>query len=80
MTKTIHQNRLSIDVSPEEHRLIKINAILHNQTIREYVLEAIKRTLEEEDENKDMYSMTTNMGYVLKELWDNKKDAMYNKL
>lgn len=81
MTKTdTTRDRLSIDIFPELHRKIKVYAALHGQTIREYVLESIQEHLEQEKE--ELMSLTAHLEQdpVLKEIWDNKKDAAYDKL
>lgn len=80
MQRIHHKHRLSIDIDPEEHRLIRVNAAIHNQTIREYVLGAVRKQLNQKIENEDLYLMTTEIGPVLKELWNNKKDSVYDKL
>jgi len=76
------RDRLSIDVFPEEHRQIKVHAALHGQTIREYVLESVRERLCRENEKKELsaLSMHLNEDPVLKRLWDNEKDAAYDKL
>ena len=74
------KERLSIDIQPEEHRRIKIFAARHGVSMRVYVLECIRKRLSEEEEAKDISSMTSSAGPVLKELWDNEKDAAYDKL
>ena len=71
------RNRLSIDISPEEHQRIKIYAALHGQTIREYVLESIWEHLNRDNEEKQLLAITTQISPVLKEVWDNKKDDIY---
>lgn len=71
------RNRLSIDISPEEHQRIKIYAALHGQTIREYVLESIWERLNRDNEEKQLLAMTTQINPTLKEVWDNKKDDIY---
>jgi uncharacterized protein (DUF1778 family) len=80
MRKAISMNRLSIDIDPEEHRLIKISAALHNQTIKEYLLEAIRKYIREEMENEHLRSMTSEISQSLQKLWNNKKDSDYDKL
>ena len=83
MTKQNNQrDRLSIDILPEEHRQIKIFAALHGETIREYVLEGVRERLRHEKENKELsiLAIHPDQDPVLKELWDNKKDAGYDKL
>lgn len=74
--------RLSIDVLPGEHRRIKAYAALHGQTIREYVMESVRRQLQHEDERRELSALTSHLDQdpVLKKLWDNDKDAAYDKL
>lgn len=78
--KNTDNERLSIDINAEEHRLIKIHAARHGMTIRMYVLESLRRRLVEEQEEKEMSALTTQAGPVLKQLWDNPKDAEYDVL
>ena len=72
--------RLSIDVHPEEHRRIKMSAVMHNQTIRSYVFEAIKERLGQDLDQQGLLVMSAQLDPVLAELWDNEKDAAYEKL
>ena len=74
------RDRLSIEVLPSEHRQIKAYAALHGQTIRDYVMESVRERLRHEAEDKDLLDMTTHIGPALQELWDNAKDAEYDKL
>ena len=78
----IERERLSIDVLPEEHRRIKAYAALHGETIREYVVESVRERLRREAEEKGLSALTMNLKQdpVLKELWDNEKDAAYDKI
>ena len=83
MAKTnTKRDRLSIDVFPEEHRRIKAYAALHDQTIREYVLESVREHLRRESEKEDLSNLAMHLDRdpVLKELWDNPEDAAYDKL
>ncbi|MFH1877712.1 MAG: hypothetical protein ABH883_02785 [Candidatus Omnitrophota bacterium] len=72
------RDRLSIDVFPEEHKQIKAFAALHGETIREYVLECVRERVRRESEEAQLMAMTTKPGQVLKDLWDNEKDAQYD--
>jgi len=76
------RERLSIDVLPEEHRRIKAYAALHGETIREYVVESVRERLRQEAEERGLSGLTMNLNQdpVLKELWDNEKDAAYDKI
>ena len=76
----IKRKRLSIDVLPEEQRQIKAYAALHGQSIRQYVLETIHTRLRQEQERDDILTMTTQINPVLREIWDNDKDAIYDEL
>lgn len=78
--KSYVRNRLSIDIDPEEHQKIKVFAILQGKTIREYVLESIRERLDRESEEKQLLAMTTQINPVLKEVWNNKKDDIYNEI
>ena len=44
----LKRERLSIDVRPEEHRQIKALAALYGKTIREYVLECVRKRIKDE--------------------------------
>ena len=74
------RNRLSIDIDAKEHQKIKLFATLNGTTIREYVLTSIRERLERDNEEKQLLSMTNQITPVLKELWDNEKDEIYNDL
>lgn len=74
------RRRLSIDVDPEEYRRIRLAAVLHNQTIRGYVLESIKERLQQDLNHQELLAMFADADPVLAELWDNEKDAAYEKL
>lgn len=76
------RERLSIDVFPEEHRRIKAYAALHGETIREYIIKSVRERLRQEIEARELSALTTDLKQdsVLKELWDNEKDAAYDKI
>ncbi len=78
--KSYTRNRLSIDIDPEEHQKIKVFAVLQGKTIREYVLESIRERLDRESEEKQLLAMTTQINLALKEVWNNKKDDIYNEI
>jgi uncharacterized protein (DUF1778 family) len=76
------RERLSIDVLPEEHKRIKAYAALHGETIQKYVIESVRERFRQEIEEKELSTLTMNLKQdpVLKQLWDNKKDAAYDKI
>jgi len=71
---------LTIEVSPEEHEKIKLFADFHGNSIKEYVLESVRERMSLESEKEDLLKITTSINPVLKELWDNDKDAVYDEL
>ncbi len=83
---TAHQRRarLSIDVSREARRRIHIAAAKRDQSIREYVWEAVEarrqRDLADELSAADLVALNGRTDPVLAELWNNPKDAAYDKL
>jgi len=81
---TVSQNkrlRISIDVSPEVRRRLRLAAANRDVTIRHYVLEAIEEQLQADlgDEGKEILALTGKADVVLAELWDNPKDARYDE-
>ncbi|OGX31153.1 MAG: hypothetical protein A3D27_02725 [Omnitrophica WOR_2 bacterium RIFCSPHIGHO2_02_FULL_46_37] len=76
------RERLSIDVYPEEHKRIKAYAALHGETIREYVIRSVRERLRQEAEERELsaLAMDLNQDPILRELWDNEKDAAYDKI
>lgn len=78
----MERDRLSIDIHPKEHRLIKIYAALHGETIREYVIKSVRERLRRENETRELSVLTVRLedDPVLRELWDNRKDAGYDNL
>ncbi len=74
--------RVSIDVQPELRRRLRLAAAKRDLTVRQYVLEAIEERLREDlgDEGEGMLALTAKADPVLAELWDNKRDAEYDRL
>ena len=81
---TKQRARLSIDLSGEARRRIKVAAARRDVSIREYVLEAVQARLKEDlgDDTTldDVLALTAETDPVLLELWDNDKDAAYDRL
>ena len=76
--------RLSIDVPREARRRIHIAAAKRDQSIREYVWEAVEARLKDDlaDELSSAHLVALNerADPLLAELWNNPKDAAYDKL
>jgi len=76
--------RLSIDLSFEARRRIRKAAAKRDLSVRQYVLEAVqervKEDLSEEMARENLLALTARADPVLAELWDNPKDAAYDRL
>ena len=76
--------RLSIDVSRDARRRIHITAAKRDQSIRDYVWEAVEARLKLDQADElsaaDLIALDARADPVLADLWDNPKDAAYDKL
>ncbi|MBI3801927.1 MAG: hypothetical protein HY268_33770 [Deltaproteobacteria bacterium] len=76
--------RLSIDLSFEARLRIRKAAAKRDLSVRQYVLEAVqervKEDLSEEMVRENLLALTARADPVLAALWDNPKDAAYNRL
>ncbi|MGI8783319.1 MAG: hypothetical protein ACR2L2_06690 [Acidobacteriota bacterium] len=76
--------RLSIDVPREARRRIHSAAAKRDQTIRDYVWEAVearlKHDLADEVSAADLVNLNERADPVLADLWNNPRDAAYDKL
>ena len=79
-----HRTRLSIDVPREVRRRIHIAAASRDQSIRDYVCQAVearlKQDLIDEPTAGDLLALSAWADPVLADLWDNPKDAAYDDL
>jgi len=74
--------RISVDVAPELRRRLRLAAAKRDLTIGQYVLEAIRDRLQEDlgDESEGVLALTAKADPVLAELWDNPRDAEYDRV
>jgi len=76
--------RLSIDVPHEARRRIHIAAAKRDQSIRDYVWEAVEARLQhdlvDEVSPGELVALNERADPVLADLWNNTKDAAYDKL
>ena len=74
--------RISVDVLPQVRRRLRLAAAMRDVTVRRYVLDAIEERLREDlgDEDEPTLALTRATDPVLAELWDNSKDAAYDRL
>jgi len=82
MESSAKRPRISIDVLPEVRRRLRLAAAKRDLTVRQYVLEAIDERLREDlgDDDEGVLALTATADPVLAELWDNRKDAEYDRL
>jgi len=82
METSAKRPRISLDVQPDVRRRLRLAAAKRDLTVREYVLEAIEERLREDlgDDSEAMLTLTAKADPVLAELWDNRKDAEYDRL
>ena len=74
--------RLSIDVSREARRRIRLAAARRDQSIRQYVWDAVEARLQDDllrERSTGMLALTESSDPVLAELWDNPADAAYDE-
>jgi len=76
--------RLSIDLSLEARRRIRLAAAKRDLSIRQYVLQAVQEQMKEDLDNEgareNLLAITAHADAVLADLWDNPKDAAYDRL
>jgi hypothetical protein len=73
--------RISVDVPPVVRRRLRLAAARRDLTVRQYLLETIEERLREDlDDTEGTLALTSKTDPVLAELWDNRKDAQYDRL
>lgn len=82
MEPSTRRPRISLDVRPEVRRRLRLAAAKRDLTIRQYVLDAIEERLRDDlgDDAEGMLTLTARTDPVLAELWDNRRDAAYDRL
>lgn len=71
--------RLSIDLTPEEYRRLRVISALYGESIREYVLKSIRESVDHGVKKKELDYVLNNVikDPVLNDLWargDEKKE------
>ena len=83
MPSASERARLSIDVPRETRRRIRLAAARRDQSIRQYVWEAVEARLRDdlaEDASAHLLTLSESADPVLAELWDNPADATHDTL
>lgn len=68
MAKIAKRERLTIDLTSEEHRKIKAYAAYQGKTLKEFVVESIQTKIALDYEQEDLNMLTTKPTSVLMEL------------
>ena len=82
MESSAKRPRISVDVVAGVRRRLRLAAAKRDLTVRQYVLDAIEERLREDlgDDGEGVLTLTAKADPVLAELWDNRKDAAYDRL
>jgi uncharacterized protein (DUF1778 family) len=82
MEASAKRPRISIDVQLAVRRRLRLAAAKRDLTVQQYVLDAIEERLREDlgDEGDEVLGLTAKADPVLAELWDNPRDAKYDRL
>lgn len=72
--------QFTLNLSIEEQNRIKNYANSKGKSIEEFVLESINNQILLESEQEYANSLSQKNSLLLKDLWDNDKDAAYDKL
>lgn len=80
MESTAKRPRISVDVDPGVRRRLRLAAAKRDLTVRRYVLEAIEERLREDLGADSEAILTAKTDPVLATLWDNRRDAEYDRI
>jgi len=82
MASSVKRPRISIDVAPEMRHRLRLAAAQNAQTIRQYVLQVLEERLQKDltEREKGLLALTALADPVLAKLWNNPKDAAYDRL
>ncbi len=82
MVNSPKRPRISVDAPPTLRRRLRLAAARRDLTLRQYLLEVIEERLREDlrDDGEEALVLTAKTDPVLAELWDNARDARYERL
>ncbi len=82
MQNTTARPRISLDVDPEVRRRIRLAAAKRDVSVRQYIMDALQERLREDlgDDGQSLLALTAKGDPVLAALWDNDRDAAYDRL
>ena len=74
------RTRVSVDLSPQTRRRLRMAAARRDVSVGRYVLEAIEDRLREEMASDGLLTLSGETDPVLADLWDNATDSAYDRL
>ena len=82
MKREAKQPRISLDVAPIVRRRIRLAAARREVSVRQYLLDAVRDRLREDlgDDGEELVALNAKADPVLASLWDNDRDAAYDRL
>jgi uncharacterized protein (DUF1778 family) len=82
MKREAKRPRISLDVAPAVRRRIRLAAARREVSVRQYLLDAVRERLREDlgDDGEELVALNAKADPVLASLWDNDKDAAYDRL
>ena len=82
MESSAKRPRISVDVVPEVRRRLRLAAARRDVSVQQYVVEAIEDRLREDlgDEGEELLALYAKADPLLADLWDNRRDAAYDRL
>jgi hypothetical protein len=80
MTSVAKRPRVTVDVTPQLRRRLRIAAAKRDMSVNRYVIDALRERLRSDlgDADDDGEVLTAATDPVLAELWDNPLDAEYD--
>jgi len=73
---------ISLDVTPAVRRRVRLAAAKRDVSVRQYIMDSLQERLREDlgDDGEELVALTAKVDPVLANLWDNDKDAAYDRL
>ncbi len=80
LTAGTKRPRISLDVTPDLRRRLRLAAAKRDQTLAQYVLAIVEERLREDLEESEVGPLlSAKTDPVLASLWDNPRDAEYDR-
>jgi predicted transcriptional regulator len=84
MSALSKRTRLTVDLPTELKQRLRMVAARRDISVRQYVLETLEEQLDRDwvelAQQESLLALTAQADPVLAELWDNEKDASYDRL